>query len=113
MYAALHVIILILIFPVLPVVNTTEMPDQDVIVGGTIELTCNFDEVPNPIATFLLNGVALAESDPRVTVVTTQVNSTLTLMNIAEDEGGYYSCLFNNSHGSTQINITTLIVFGM
>ena len=104
--------IVMFIFPVAPEVSTTEMPNQNVTVGGTIELTCNFNAVPTPIATFFLNGVALDESDPRVTVVTTQVDSTLTLTNIAEDEGGYYSCLFSNTVGSMEINVTTLIVFG-
>ena len=82
---------------------------QNVIVRNTIELTCNVDAVPICTATFLRNGVALDESDPRVTVITTQVSSTLTLRDIAEDEGGNYECLFDNTHGTTKIIVTALV----
>ena len=99
-----------LIFPDAPEVSTTEQAMQTVIMGRTLDLTCNFDAVPTPAATFKRNGVALDESDPRVTVVTTQVNSTLTLTNITEEEGGYYSCFFNSTRGSMEINVTKVNV---
>ena len=52
-----------LIFPDAPEVSTTELAMQTVIMGRTLDLTCNFDAVPIPDATFIRNGVALDESD--------------------------------------------------
>ena len=98
-----------LIFSDAPEVSTTEKSMQNVMAGNAIELTCNFDAVPTPDATFIQNGVAIDESDPRVTVVTTQDSSTLTLTNIAGDEGGNYNCLLHNTHGSMEINVARII----
>ena len=104
-----HIMILI---SVTPRVSTQEMASQNANVGDALELVCFFQSVPLPDGVFLRDGVMLDESDPRITVITTNTSSTLTLTDIRGDEGGVYSCRLNNSIGAIEIGITTLTVPG-
>ena len=98
---------------VAPRVRTEEAPMQTINEGETLNLVCLFEAVPVPDAVFFRDDVAIDEmADPRVTVVTTDSSSTLTITDINQDEGGDYSCILINLVGSDAESITSLVVFG-
>ena len=86
------------------------MAIQNVTLGNTLELVCSFMSFPPSDGVFLRNHEVLSVSDSRINVDTTNISSTLTITNIRDDEGGNYSCRFNNSLGTTEIEVTTLTI---
>lgn len=80
------------------------------IVGGMVDLECLFQSIPPAEGAFLRDGVTLDESDSRITVVTTNTSAVLMISDVGVDDGGEYSCRFNNSVDTTTVDVTTLAV---
>ena len=85
----------------------------DVPVGiGTLQISCTYFGIPAPNAvTWTHNSSAtpLDRNDPRITIVSNETSTTLTITEMMEDEGGSYECIPENLVGSnsatTQVRI--------
>ena len=71
-------------------------------------LRCDFDGVPTPSVVWLHNGTIDLEADPRVTINTNNMATTMSIANLGRDGGGDYSCRFNISDNVLTINATTV-----
>ena len=101
------------LFAVTPRVRTEEAAMQTINEGATLILVCLFEAIPIPDAVFFRDNVAINDTaDDRVSVVTFDSSSTLTIMDINRDEAGDYTCTLTNLVGSDTESITSLTVFG-
>ncbi len=64
-----------------------------------------------PDVEWFLNVTRLLNStNPRIMVTITNDSSMLTVKGLEQDEGGNYSCIFENSRGIAIRNVTTLLI---
>ena len=86
---------------------TTTVPSPHLVPRGTtLTLSCDYDSVPPPTITWLHNGSPLSPTDPRVTISSTDSQSTLMHTNLGENEGGTYICNASNVVGSNSVDIS-------
>ena len=99
------------VFPDPPVATTTEAANEDIVLGGELVLTCYFDGIPTPSVTWLLNNTEVVNPDADGVTITTENGVTTLMINgLGRDDGGVYSCNFNNSVNTLQVNTTEVLV---
>ena len=92
-------------FPDAPEAATTEVAYREISLGANLALTCHFDGAPTPSVTWLLNNTEVANTDD---ITTENGVTTLVIHDISRSDSGVYSCKFNNSVNTVQINTTVL-----
>ena len=90
-----------------PAVNTTLSSPQRIPRGSTLTLFCNYESVPSPNVTWLLNSSPLSSMDPRIT--STESRSELVLGPLEENEGGTYTCSASNIIGDSSLDIEVIV----
>ena len=90
--------------------------NQEVTSLAPVSLNCTVDSYPSSNITWLHNGAEVQAVPPRVTISTVQVDfrtqeSTLTLLNTAEEDTGTYTCSAVNTKGISSTT-TELQVLG-
>ena len=89
-----------------PVVNVPPSP-QRIPWGNTLTLSCNYESVPPPDVTWLLNSSPLSSTDPCIT--TTELRSELTLGSLEESERRTYTCSASNIVGGSSRDIEVIV----
>ena len=90
-----------------PVVTTTLSSPQSIPRGSTLTLSCDYESVPSPDITWLLNSSPLPSMDPRIT--STESRSELMLGALEESEGGTYTCSASNIVGDSSLDIEVIV----
>jgi hypothetical protein len=90
--------------------NTTEPLFRNASLGGSLTLTCNIDGVPTPSATWIQNRTI--ELNNSATITLENGVSTLHIEELGRDDGGLYTCGFNNSVGTVNFTVTTILILG-
>ena len=77
----------------------------DVSVNGTLQISCTYSSFPPPhnvtwIHNSNLGSRPLDTADPRITVFSNNKRTTLTIMEVTEDEEGSYECRIENIVGN-------------
>ena len=90
--------------------------NQEVTSPDLVSFNCTVDSYPPSNIIWLHNGTEVQAAPPRVTISTVQVNnrtqeSTLTLLNTAEEDTGIYTCSAVNTEGMNNMT-TELLVLG-
>ena len=100
-----------LFFPDLPEATTTEVAYREIGLGRTLTLSCDFDGNPTPSVTWLLNNTEVVNPDADGVTITTENGVTTLMINgLGRDDGGVYSCNFNNSVNTLQVNASEVLV---
>lgn len=82
------------------------------IAEDNLDLTCAYGGIPLPSASWHLDGSIIDDSDPSISITTSNISTTLYITNIGDFGGGLYQCNFSNIHGTLEWNVTTVRIKG-
>ncbi len=92
---------------VAPEATTTAPGDlQDINLGGSVAVSCDYMGVPTPSIVWTHNNTELNDdSNADITISTSDTNSMLTRTNLDRNAGGDYNCIFTNRLGADNVSV--------
>ena len=88
------------------ITSSVSMEIVDSPLGRTLQLTCDYQGIPPAVEiTWEHNATILQDSDPDITIVADDTNTTLTRSNLPADGGGFYNCSATNVVGTVSHSV--------
>ncbi len=79
---------------------------QDINLGGSLGVSCDYMGVPTPSIVWTHNNTELNDdSNADITISTSDTNSILRRENLDRNAGGDYNCIFTNSLGADNVSV--------